>query len=39
MSQEQKSDKKQAADSFAEMFRAFGQAISEIFGDYILDKG
>ena len=33
MSQEQKSDNKQAADNFAEMFRAFGQAISEIFND------
>jgi hypothetical protein len=33
MSQEEHSDKKQAADNFAEMFRAFGQAISEIFND------
>ena len=33
MSQEEKSDKKQTVDSFAEMFRAFGQAISEIFND------
>ena len=31
--QEEKSDKKQAADSFAEMFRAFGQAMSEVFND------
>ena len=33
MSQEEKSDKKQAAENFAEMFRAFGQAVSEIFSD------
>ena len=33
MSQEEKSDKKEAADDFAEMFRAFGQAVSEIFND------
>ena len=33
MSQEEKSDKKQAADNFTEMFRSFGQAISEIFND------
>ena len=33
MSQEQKSDENQAADNFAEMFRAFGQAVSEVFND------
>jgi len=33
MPQEEKADKKQTADNFAEMFRAFGQAISEIFND------
>jgi hypothetical protein len=33
MPQGEKSDKKQAADNFAEMFRSFGQAISEIFND------
>ena len=33
MSQEEKSGKKQTADNFAEMFKAFGQAISEIFND------
>ena len=38
MSQEEKSDKKQAADNFAEMFRTFGQAIGEIFNDPELKK-
>ena len=38
MSQEAKSDKRQAADNFAEMFKAFGQAISEIFNDPELKK-
>ena len=33
MSQEEKSDKIQTTDTFAEMFRTFGQAISEIFND------
>ena len=33
MPKEEKSEKKQAADNFAEIFRAFGQAISEIFND------
>jgi vacuolar-type H+-ATPase subunit I/STV1 len=33
MSQEEKSDKKQSADKFAEMFRAFGQAVGEVFDD------
>ena len=33
MSKEEKANKKQAADNFAEMFRAFGQAIGEVFDD------
>jgi hypothetical protein len=33
MSQEGKPDKKQAVDDFAELFRLFGQAVSEIFND------
>ncbi len=33
MSQEQNSSKKTAADNFGEMFKAFGDAISEIFDD------
>ena len=33
MSQEEKPDKKPAADDLAEIFRAFGQAISEVFDD------
>ena len=33
MSQEQDADKKKPAESFADMFRAFGQAVSEILDD------
>ena len=33
MSQEDSPDKKQAAENFAEMFRSFGKAISEVFND------
>ena len=33
MSQEQDTGKKTSAESFADMFRAFGQAVSEIFND------
>jgi hypothetical protein len=33
MSQEQNSSKKTAADNFGEMFKAFGEAIGEIFDD------
>lgn len=38
MSPEEKSDKRQAAENFAEMFKAFGQAISEIFNDPVLKE-
>jgi ribosomal-protein-alanine N-acetyltransferase len=38
MTQKGKSDKKTAADNFAEMFRAFGQAIGEVFDDPDLKK-
>ncbi len=33
MSQEQNAGKKTSAESFADIFRAFGQAVSEIFND------
>jgi hypothetical protein len=33
MSEEEKASKKQAADSFTEMLRAFGQAIGEVLDD------
>lgn len=38
MSQEEKPDKKQAVENFAEMFKVFGQAISEIFNDPALKE-
>ncbi|MFC2014098.1 hypothetical protein ACFLU8_04410 [Chloroflexota bacterium] len=38
MSQEQNSDKKTSGENFAEMFKAFGQAMSEIFNDPELKK-
>ena len=33
MSEEEKTQKKGAVDSFAEIFRAFGQAVGEVFED------
>ena len=33
MSREENAGKKQAGEAFAEMFRAFGNAVSEIFDD------
>jgi tRNA(Ser,Leu) C12 N-acetylase TAN1 len=33
MSQEQNAGKKTSTENFADMFRAFGQAVSEIFND------
>ena len=33
MSQEQNADKKTSAENFADMFKAFGQTMSEIFND------
>ena len=33
MSQEQNADKKTSTENFADMFKAFGHAISEIFND------
>jgi hypothetical protein len=33
MSQERKSNEKTAAENFGEMFKAFGDAISEVFDD------
>ena len=33
MSEEGKTNKKQTVDSFAEMFKSFGEAIGEVFDD------
>ena len=33
MSQEQNADKKTSAENFADMFKSFGQVMSEIFND------
>lgn len=33
MSKEEQTDRRPAADSFAEMFRAFGEAVGELFDD------
>jgi len=38
MSKEEKTNKKQATDNFVEIFRAFGQAIGEVFDDPELKK-
>jgi len=38
MSEEEKAHKRQTVDSFAEMFRSFGQAIGEVFDDPELKK-
>ena len=38
MSDERKTNRKPTADSFAEMFKAFGQAIGEVFDDPELKK-
>ncbi len=38
MSKEEKTNKKQTADSFVEMFRVFSQVIGEVFDDFELKR-